>query len=286
MAGALIMPADGGYSPRILRTAHFIDDHGESWPHGSPELARALRTRLRGHALDDYLLRQVGFALVRQTSALVECVFDEEAVSPVTLVGVLYLVGEINDRPIAVRSPAEPIRIDRLHDRRSAISLISAIIETKRQRPRFERRPCVIEKTAFAQLWRAGREIIAAPIDDPTRLRLLETLYAGNFTLNQLNEDDGRFRISAIGGGIARYDPGFAARGVGATYHTLSDPDYGAWVSDTFDEFATLNREAAEVVDARIEVPGKPQCNLSYTRLVLPVSCRSRRYLLVATDVA
>lgn len=279
------MPADGGYSPRILRTAFFIDDHGESWPHGSPELSRALGTRLRGTMLDDYVLRQLGFALVRQTSALIECVFDVEAVSPVTLVGLLYVVGETSDRQIAIRGPAEPVRIDKLVDRRGAIRLISEIIEAKRTRPRFERRPCVIEKTSFSQLWRAGREIVAAPIEEATRLRLLDTLYAGNFTLNELDESDGHFRISAIGSSIANFDPDFLARGIGKTYHSLSDPDYGAWVSDTFDEYATLSHERTEVVEAGVQVGGSDLQRLSYTRLVLPVSSGSRRRLLVATDV-
>lgn len=279
------MPADGGYSPRILRTAFFIDDHGESWPHGSPELSRALGTRLRGALLDDYLLRHLGFALVRQSSSLVECVFDIEAVSPVTLVGLLYVVGETTDRPFAFRAPADPIRIDKLVDRRAAIRLISEIIETKRVRPRFERRPCVIEQTNFAQLWRAGCEIVAAPLDDATRTQLLNTLYGGNFTLNELSEDDGHFRIKTIGENIARFDPDFAVRGIGATYHSLSDPDYGAWVCDTFDEYATLSREAVELVEANVAVPGQPDRRLSYKRLVLPVSSASRRLLLIATDV-
>lgn len=279
------MPSDGGYSPRILRTAYFIDDHGESWPHGSTELPRILRTRLRGPALDDYLIHQCGFALVRQTSALVECVFVEEAVSPVTLVGLLYVIGETVDRPISIRAPDEPVRIDRLADRRRAIARISALIESKRERPRFERRPCVIDKTSFSQLWRAGREVIAAPIDDATRVRLLDTLYNGNFTLNELDESDGHFRIKAIGQSIRKFDPEFAARGIGATYHTLSDPDYGAWVSDTFQEYATMSRECTEVVEAQVEVPGQQARRLDYTRLVLPVSAGSRRLLLVATDV-
>lgn len=280
------MPADGGYRPRVLRAAFFIDDHGESWPYGSAELPRALGTRLRGPALDTYLINQCGFALVRQTSALLECVFVPGAVSPITLVGLLYVIGESVDQPISIRSPDEPVRIDRLADRRSAIASISALIESKRERPRFERRPCVIDKTSFSQLWRSGREIIAAPIDDATRVRLLETLYNGNFTLNVLDDSNGHIRIDAIGRNIAKFDPDFAARGVGETYHTLSDPDYGTWVSDTFREYAAMSKECTEIVEAHVEVPGQQARRLNYTRLILPVLCGSRRMLLAATDVA
>lgn len=278
------MPAVGGGRSRSYQGMWLIDDDGEMWPRDSVELSRKLGTRLRGAALEDFLMRQSGFALVRLTGALVECVFDPEVVSPGALVGLLYVIGENGHLPVAIRSPADPIRVDMLCDRRRAIAQVSQLIELKRQRPRFDRRPCVIEKTGFAGRWEVAREILVSPMDESVRMHLLNTMFRGQFTLNSLDESDGSFRIDLIGHVIAGYDPRFAAKGQGMTYHSLSDPKYGEWVSDSLRNYTTQSRIHTELVDALVENPGVEPRRLSYVRLALPYSSDLRRRLLVATD--
>jgi hypothetical protein len=262
----------------------FIDERGEAWQSTSREVFRRLGSNRTGADLDTYLIEQMGFAGVRERPTLFEVHFSAQAVSPIALTGLLYWLTDRPQKPVTFTSRGNAVQVDIARDRSQAVAYVSRLIESRHTTPLYSRFGLVLERTQFAAIWKTADEVVRADMSDEVRARILDRLFSGSYTLNNLDPSSGHYRVTAFGSSIAKFDPAFVARGLGITYHDMSDKLYGKWIAETFRGYSGLSDVAAESVDAAIEGTGTNN-RLRYTRLVLPFEAHGRRQLLVATDV-
>lgn len=262
----------------------FIDERGEAWQSTPREVFRRLGTNRVGDDLDTYLIEQMGFAGVRERHALFEVRYAHQTVSPIALTGLLYWLTDRPQKPVTFTSLGDAVKVNIARDRSQAVAYVSRLIESRHTTPLFSRYGLVLERTPFAAIWKAAEELVRAEIADDVRNRVLDRLFSGSYTLNDFDTDAGHYRVTNFGSAIAKFDPAFVARGAGATYHDMSDKQYGRWIAETFCGYEGLDGVAAESVDAAYEGPHKSE-RLRYNRLVLPYAAHGKRQLLVATDV-
>jgi predicted transcriptional regulator of viral defense system len=262
-----------------------IDDRGEAWTAGSSKLSVALGTRLDGRELERFVMSQMGYVTVRERDAVVEVTFEQATVSPRAIIGLLYKLAGIRGKPVALRGCSDQVGVKIIHDRGRAIAHLSEIVEIRRGGPRYAKQYAELTRTSFASNWEIAQDILASEMASESRRRVLEKLFAGAFTINQLDESDGQYRVLDWGSKVAAIDPVFSAHGAGLSYYDLSDRDYGRWIADTFKEYAGAQERRVEAVTARMSAPGLELRQYTYNRLVLPVERDGSRLLFVATDM-
>src|SRR5271168_5329109 len=79
-----------------------VDDQGESWQAGSPEFLKKLGDDYPDYDAVDYAVRNLGYIALRRhaNSAWITC--RPEFVSPVSLVGLLYVLVDLCPRRVAL----------------------------------------------------------------------------------------------------------------------------------------------------------------------------------------
>jgi hypothetical protein len=219
---------------------------------------------------------------VLDRSSRFEVRFAHDLVSPVALTGLLIWLHDQHPKPIAVFGVARDF-VDILPDRRRAVAYLSELIASRSRQVRFDRRATELGETPFAAVWCAAQEICTSEMSEAARMRILEALFGGNFTLNTFEDDGDACCVSAVGSQIYRLDPKFATDGLGATYRAMSDHAYGAWLAETFESYRGRERPFAERVTAAISYPLLPP-RVQFTRLVVPYCVGGAKHMLVASD--
>lgn len=221
--------------------------------------------------------------VVRDRAKLIEVRLSRDSVAPLALVGLLYWLFDNDQKAVAVMDCAGDAPVDVLLDRKRAAAYVSELIDRRASEPRFSRCHVGLDQTCFASVWRAAQEICVAEMSEPARVRILDQLFAGGFTLGTFDRVTGTCRASAVGSIIRQIDPDFAAVSDGSSYRNMADRAYGAWVAETFESYRDRDRPFAESIDASLCFPGWPK-RARYTRLVVPYTAGGEKHLLVASD--
>src|SRR5258708_6673337 len=79
-----------------------VDDLGESWPAGSPEFLKRLGDDNPDYDAVDYAVRNLGYIALRRHADSVRITCRPEFVSPVSLVGLLYVLVDLHPRRVAL----------------------------------------------------------------------------------------------------------------------------------------------------------------------------------------
>ncbi|HLZ64800.1 MAG TPA: hypothetical protein VKQ29_01150 [Aliidongia sp.] len=135
---------------------------------------------------------------------------------------------------------------------------------------------------ALLRLWRSRRgqlepEKILRLMPDPLKPRMtLTRMTAAGAARN-------RALVEHIGFGFRVFDSCWALGAVGRDLEEQPDPAYGARSARAYHEVAELGQPRLELVDALIDVPGRPVTRSRYDRLMLPWRSRGEIFVCGAS---
>jgi hypothetical protein len=270
-----------------------VDDQGEAWADGSAELRRKLATDRTGQALSGYVVKTLGFVLIRSSRTGCVISMDADTVSPYALIGTLYWLTDnrpervVVEQVRAANTPQLMFRYDQ------AVTFVAQKCDARSSRPLFTRHPIMLGNSPFAARWEAVKEIVTSPdIQEHVQLPILDKLLQGYFTLSRRDPETGRYMIEHVGNGIAghvfgsngRAWPALGKLPKGKTFANMSDEAYGTWLDDTFSALSEDTAPFCEFVEATLGASTHMPQRIKYSRLVLPYTRASGAYLLTASD--
>jgi hypothetical protein len=261
-----------------------FDEQGNNWALGD-ELKRYIGTRRPDENLARYCVNKLGYVLAdTKPSGTVFVSFSEDIVGPVALVALLqwlhdqpmgrfvFYQGGLNERPWLIPS---------LHEARKHIG---ALLAASTPNHAFEITELAATASPFRKTWQVAEEIHVADIPEALKLRLLDKLFDGRFTLSRRHSETGDFTISAVGSAILDYQ--FADRDRYTTFRDMHDRDYGQWIADGLKRLSTNESSRFQLVTAPLKFLAQPNRVLHrYSRLLQAPNINGSQRLLTASVV-
>lgn len=238
-----------------------------------------LGTRLAPTKALQYAVKCMGWAVVRKRRGSVDAVYDRKTVCHLALVGLLDYLWR---QGLSVKLTETNDDCSAWLDLALLGNHLSELIEKRHGKQRLWRKETTIRRTPFASVLPCAMEIAHADVDDDTRERLFDSHFHGKYSMNKLDTSCGHYRVEYIGDGPAKFDPRFATRGFGDTYHTFIDNEYGQWLASAFAEMSTKTGIRVEEVSTNHSVDGPA----NYNRLLMPITRGVEKFLLVASDLS
>ena len=271
-----------------------IDQDGQPWLNGSIALRRRLGQPSLDIDLAGFVVRNMGHVRVRCREGMVRLTLRVGQMSFQTLEAVVrFLLTESWQRLV----------IERVDDNRSLelfgqveeavarLKDLSAPSVMAAQRDGFFNQELSLDRLsasgqeslrALMRLWRSKRgqlapETILAMMPAPLKPRVTLT------RMTAAGAPRNRALVEHIGPGFSVFDACWALNIVGRDLEEQPDPAYGARSARAYHEVAQLGQPRLELVDAVIDVPGRPVRRSRYDRLMLPWRSRGEIFVCGAS---
>jgi hypothetical protein len=265
--------------------AVIIDETGEAWSATPLAIRRRLHTDQLGADLVKYLVHQAGFVVCRQGRHGCSIAFDRGSVSACALVGTMQWLFEARPCRIVISSSQQESRSQALLLMPKALAFLQDVFDERHRGPLYRARKIKLENTPFAQQWEVATELVRSDIEHSTKIRILDTLFRGHFTLSHRDKETGEFIIDYAGPAFSVYNATIGPMRIGQTFSDVLDGNYGRWVADRYAQIQAADGPVGEHVDALIGAATRSPIRLRYKRLLLPFEQSSGTHLLVASAV-
>lgn len=264
-----------------------IDDNGQCWAHGDPQLRHALGgSDLNNAELYRFLVRNLGHIEARVNQRSVDVSFRKDIVGVRAWSSLLYL---LYDNPhctqAVVRNWEGQSLRTRIASRKAFVTwLADAMLDEQlKTQSRFGCRtpaPGEVHENfhKLLGLWR-GRKTF-----DPAELhKLLSEQFARRFLIVREDDDD-KLTIASMGNGFKVYSPTYLNQASGTELRDDPDVLYGIWVERQYREVARAMQPSLSRVTATIRTPQCLEMKLHYDRAIVPfLDSSGRRYLASAS---
>ncbi|MGO8914556.1 MAG: hypothetical protein ACLQJR_01450 [Stellaceae bacterium] len=275
-----------------MQGAMVIDDKGEIWPLGAPQL----RAVLIPPGVIPYAVRNLGYVLLRQEARTVRAQMRPRLVRPATLIGLHYVLLDLMPQRILLSRLAEEGDTHELfHDVSEFLATVERDIgddEMQRRRPAYALSPrslLHLERARYARfapvvaLWGAARGYL--PGDLLTRLRREGAPSRVALLRNPVGT--GRLVYEHVGSGYT-----FAGNAclplllIGQDIEMLPDRDYGDWAAGSYHQCLADQKPRLETVSAVMRRPDGQRVWSYYDRVLLPWRDRDgTRFVLGLSEV-
>ncbi len=262
-----------------------VDERGAFWTLGD-DFKRHIGTVRDDSDLATYCVAKLGYIVIEVKASRATFInFCEDIVAPVALVSVMQWMhdqpdsrfvfnqGGINKKPFLVPSLA--------HARKRLGDLIQAATPAFG----FETVELAADASPFRKVWRVAQDIhLADDMPMSLKVRLLDKLFEGRFTLSERDSATGDFNITAVGTAILQYQ--FADCDRYSTFRDMHDRDYGEWIADDLMRLRAGEKPIFQLVSAPLKFPDRPNRELHrYSRLLFAPNIDGRQRLLTASVV-
>lgn len=271
-----------------------IDQAGQAWLNGSTALRHRLGQPSPDVDLAVYVVRNMGFARVRYRDGTIRLTVRAGCIEFPTLENVVRMVLSESWRRIVIeqpdRIPSFEIygQVEEAVARLKDLSVPSAALAP---RDSFFNQELSLDRLgeagqeplrALMRLWRGRRGQLA-----PEKiLSLMPEALKPRVTLTRMTAAGlprNRALVEHIGPGFRVFDACWALSAVGRDLEEQPDPVYGARSARAYHEVAELGQPRLELVDAVIDVPGRPVRRSRYDRLMLPFRSRGEIFVCGAS---
>jgi hypothetical protein len=260
--------------------AMVIDDRGEIWPVGAPELRAHLPSADGDEDVAAYVVRHLGFVLLRQQGRRLRAAMRPPMIKPATLISLYYCI--IDRRP-------EQIVLSRLegehgwHEVFDDFAEFAATVEhavedesLQRYRPLYasSSRPlCHLGRPRYSRfapllsLWQARHGRLPGDIaQEVTRCKL-----QARSSLLRNPIGSGRLIFEHMGSGYSFFgDACLSLLLIGREFETLPDRGLAEWAATSYHECLADEKPRLQVVSAVVEQPRGGRYWSYYDRLLLP----------------
>lgn len=249
-----------------------VDEEGESWPASSPEFLRRLGEEQPNFDAVDHAIRNLGYIGIRQGHNSVRITCRPEFVSPVSIVGLRYLLVDLGAHRVALTLFSESSRTEIVSSIEDAIARIEAL--ARHSRRGLAKTPldlATIEPTRrlrFHTLLNAWRE--CSGVVETLPAEILERADVVDRSVTIRLADDGRLWTLAVGVGLSVYGPRWNETAVGRPFDDQPDRRYAAWVHTDYLQAMVSSQPVFHFIDATVASEPNQRRRFVYERLILP----------------
>jgi hypothetical protein len=261
-----------------------LDDRGDIWPEASRNLGLALNTDRSAKELTNFLIKQMGFLVMREYPGRNELMLDPAIVSPVALTAIFCWGADRRFLPTSWIDVTTP-KLARVFT--SALTLhnqIGALIERRTPRPNFECFEQEVRISPFGAHCKLATEISRSELHVVRKLDLLEEVL-GQHLIWAERTDVGDFAMTHATAKAASYDPEFCTNSQTKSFREASDRRFGAWTADHFKSIRYDYAPSSTSISAEVAFHKRPKQRYFYDRLIIPTaSSTGRDALLIAVN--
>jgi hypothetical protein len=263
-----------------MQTSWIVDENGEAWLEGSADLERHLGAGRYTDTVSGFLLKKAGFARVTISRLRAHVQYCDNAVSAVTLIGVMHMLADRRIVAVTFQDPENKASTRLFPTRSTWLAHIGVCIEQRQAiNPRTCRSiPSVM--SPFRDRLAAARQIVLSLSDAATRDRILNSLFSGMFILARLEGDRANPVCLAFGSQMPKYDPALDLRG--SKLADGPDGQYGTWIEAHYRRAWERAETETDDVDAYIRWSGKKPILHRYTRAIIPMLSATQDRLVLS----
>lgn len=263
---------------------YIVDERGKFWVLGD-EFKRHVGSKRTDADLIAYCVEKLGYICVEtRPNDVIFASFRERVVGPLALISLLQWLHDQSASRFVFNQDginAAPNLIPSLeHARKRLSDLAEAAIPTGS----FEVSDIPAEASPFVKIWQVAQEIHVSAMPEAIRLRLLDKLFEGSFTLSERSDTSGDFCITAVGSAI--HGQLFANASGYATFRDIHDRAYGEWIADGLRQLSRVDKPIFQLVSAPLKFVDRPQRVWHrYSRLLFAPEIEGRQRLLTASVI-
>jgi hypothetical protein len=277
---------DGSAAMRCV----LLDDRGESWEAGSSRLADTLQSSIRGDALVDYAVRNLGFVAVSESDSAARIRLRPAVVSPIAFSALVYWLHDNPRRRLVLSFLDDDWSHEVVGGCNEAVRKLLARVKPDTQ----ERHGDFLDKSLPLHDLPASSPLRAALTVwsdcsgryDRERLHpLMERALKGRFVLVESAEGASNLTIKDIGCGLTKPAEYWLSRSIGLRVEDQPDCAFGEWVAQSYRRVFSTGQPDLGDVDAIIRWPQQGRKNFRYRRLLLPFRADDGSALLLGATL-
>lgn len=263
---------------------YIIDERGTFWSFGD-EFKRYIGTRRSDADLTAYCVEKLGYIFVeKRSNDVVFANFVDRIAGPVALISLLQWLHEQPANRFVFNQGGVNAAPNLIPSLEHARKRLSDLAERAVPSATFEVTNIPAEASPFGKVWQVAQEIHTSDMPEPMRLKLLDKLFDGRFTLSERNDATGDFNIKALGSAIRSHQ--FPDASGYKTFRDMHDREYGRWIADGLKQLSPIERPLFQLVSAPLKFVDRPQRVWHrYSRLLFAPEVEGRQRLLTASVV-
>jgi hypothetical protein len=253
-----------------------ITENGEAWSRDDPALSSFLRTRLRGAALTEFVVKNLGWIEISTARNAMRVRCRPAMTSDRALVTLLYSIWDYAHDTVVLTAWQDAWQHFILRDRQMFTRLLSSLIHGARA-PGFWTGHRLMSR-AIDQVTSPFGKVspIARAIGEGTALLqdvapAFDALFRNRWSICEPDTERGHTVIRAIGHGYTPFNPKWFAQAKDTTLCAYADEDYGLWVARTHCLTAQQRQPLFDEVDAIVTFPRIGETRLRYSRMTMPL---------------
>lgn len=276
----------------MLQTPQDIvfDDLGEMWDAKSPALAESLQASLRGDALVDYVVRNLGFVALCDHNGSISVRLRPKVVSQMAFGALLYWLHDRPVRRVLLSLQATGWSHELLPSREAAVQRLMCAIKfnaddregdfLSRTRP-FDALPPSSPLRALLNAWSES----GGKYDRERLSPLLDVALDRRFVLVEGAQRSNSLFFKDVGEGLATLAEFWLAHKTVLRVEDQPDYAYGKWVSGIYREVLETGKPSLEEIDAVITWPENQRRSYRYRRLVVPFKGEGDSTLVLSATI-
>lgn len=289
MVGVLSMSWDssgvGGGCPFL------ITEHGETLPRDDRVVGASLHTRLRGAALADFAVKNLGWIeiVTARKAMLVRC--RPAVTSDCAFAALLYHVWDNAHETVVLMARQDVWQHIILRNRDIFTRLLGSLIHGARA-PGFwsgDRLICrAIDQRAspFGHVAAIARAVGEGAAQLEHVAPTFNQLFRSRWSICEPDAERGHTVVRALGDGYTPFNPRWFAQAKDTSLCAYADEDYGLWVAKTHRTASEQRRAIFDEVDAVVRFPRIGDTRLRYSRMTMPLVRPDGRRLVLSVALS
>ncbi len=269
-----------------------IDPNGELWDGVSEQLRHRLGAAISGPELAGYLVRNLGWVIVRSKGDVCELKCRPSMMTDATLAALLYKIHDARrGTAFAIDFGLQDGVTQVIRDVTVATTVLSSLVgnssrtETLWRGERFLSRTLSEEDTPFNATSDQLRTILDGASNFKRAADRVSQLINTRWSLSSLSENDGDWVELFNSGGFTPFNPAYPKRQHGSRLSDYaSDVEYIRWVSQCRRQVLEQGRSDLSAVDAIVHFDRVGEARLRYNRLCIPIRYNGRNAVLMAAQ--
>lgn len=263
---------------------YIIDERGTFRVLGD-DFRKFIGSKRSDEDLASYCVDKLGYIVVEcRANNIVFASFSERVVGPIALISLMQWLHERPTARFVFNQGGINTAPNLVPSLRHARQRLSELVQASAPMSSFEVTNLAPEASPFAKVWQVAQEIHTAEMPERMRVRLLDKLFEGRFTLSERDDANGDFTIKAVGSALLPHQ--FTEQDRYTTFRDMHDREYGKWIADGLKQLAPVDQPIFQLVSAPLKFPELENRVLHrYSRLLFAPRIGGTQRLLTASVV-
>ena len=262
---------------------YVLDQQGKLRSPDDPSLSMQLGVCANARDLMDLAVTRLGYVEVRHRTRYIRVRCRPAVLSKAQHVSLFAILSNEPRRPIALEYLAKDWYLLLLRDPYAFTSFVSSLaVGEAATQPRLLNTRYARHASSFAGRDRIARSAAAAVTDISDLTPIFNALFAGQWTLFELDRATGDSIARVRGSAYPPYNPRWLANPNGQSVRAIANAEYGIWIAKLHREVTDTGAAVYDDVDAVVEFPNVGEARLQYSRATIPVQLQNGRALVIS----